>query len=418
MAATKELLRDIIIDNQRLIENIELIERNVEFEEKGNYVFVGVRQAGKSYILYQRMQQLIHDGHSVDEMLYVSFDDERLAGMKAEELDLLLQAHRSLYDCKPIIFLDEIQNIEGWQYFARRLANEKYQVYITGSNAKMLSREIATTLGGRYWVKDIYPYDFGEYLKAHNLLLPKHWDTGRTKHDVARLFNDYFYYGGFPELTDVVAKRAWLTNIYSKIFFSDIIVRNGVRNEDALRMTIRRLAESVMHPIAYNRISNLIKSTGTSTTPGAVMNYVRYLQDACLVFSLENHATKFVDKETVKKHYFVDNGLLNLFLVKPDTMLLENIVAVALHKRYGDNLYYYNKNVEVDFYIPDEAFAVQVCHDLTEEQTLQREVNALLRLKKSIGLERMLIITRDEERMLEFSGEKIEAIPVWRWLLS
>lgn len=99
-------------------------------------------------------------------------------------------------------------------------------------------------------------------------------------------------------------------------------------------------------------------------------------------------------------------------------MLLENIVAVALHKRYGDNLYYYNKNVEVDFYIPDEAFAVQVCYDLTEEQTLQREVNALLRLKKSVGLERMLIITRDEERMLEFSGEKIEAIPVWRWLLS
>ena len=125
-----------------------------------------------------------------------------------------------------------------------------------------------------------------------------------------------------------------------------------------------------------------------------------------------------MDKETVKKHYFVDNGLLNLFLVKPDTMLLENIVAVALHKRYGDNLYYYNKNVEVDFYIPDEAFAVQVCYDLTEEQTLQREVNALLRLKKSVGLERMLIITRDEERMLEFSGEKIEAIPVWRWLLS
>ena len=418
MAATKELLRDIIADNQRLIEKIDLIERNVEFEKNGNYVFVGVRQAGKSYMLYQRMKQLVHDGHSVDEMLYISFDDERLAGMKAEELDLLLQAHRSLYDCKPIVFLDEIQNIEGWQYFARRLANEKYQVYITGSNAKMLSRDIATTLGGRYWVKDIYPYDFSEYLKAHNQELPKHWDAGKTKHDVARLFNDYFYYGGFPELTNVVAKRAWLTNIYGKIFFSDIIVRNGVRNEDALRMTIRRLAESVMHPIAYNRISNLIKSTGTSTNPGAVMNYVRYLQDACLLFALENHATKFVEKETVKKHYFVDNGLLNLFLVKPDTMLMENIVAVALHKRYGDKLYYYNKNVEVDFYIPDEALAVQVCYDLTDEQSLHREVNALLRLKKTVGLDRMLIITRDEERLLEYSGEQIKAIPVWRWLLG
>ena len=222
MAVTKELLRDIILDNQRLIEKIDLVERDIALEEKGNYVFVGVRQAGKSYMLYQRMQHLIHEGHSLDEMLYVSFDDERLAGMKADELDLLLQAHRSLYDCKPVIFLDEIQNIDGWQYFARRLANEKYQVYITGSNAKMLSRDMATTLGGRYWIKDIYPYDFSEYLRAHDVQLPKHWNVGKTKNDVARLFNDYFYYGGFPELTHVVAKRAWLTNIYSKIFFSDI----------------------------------------------------------------------------------------------------------------------------------------------------------------------------------------------------
>lgn len=418
MVVSKELIRNIIVDNQQLIEKIDLVERNITFEEKGNYVFVGVRQAGKSYMLYHRIKQLIQAGASIDEMLYVSFDDERLAGMKAEELDLLLQAHRSLYDCKPIVFLDEIQNIDGWQYFARRLANEKYQVYVTGSNAKMLSRDISTTLGGRYWVKDIYPYDFSEYLRAHNLLLPKHWDVGKTKNDVARLFNDYFYYGGFPELTNVVAKRAWLTNIYGKIFFSDIIVRNKVRNEEALRMTIRRLAESVMHPIAYNHISNLIKSTGTSTNPGAVISYVRFLQDACIVFSLENFATKFVEKETVKKHYFVDNGLLNLFLVNPDTMLLENIVAIALRKRYGEGLYYYNKKVEVDFYIPDEALAIQVCYDLSDEQTLLRETNALLQMKKAFGLEQMLIITRDEERTIDINDEKIEAIPVWLWLLK
>ena len=171
MAANIELLKKIIIDNQRIVNNISLIRRSITFEEKGNYVFVGIRQAGKSYLLYQRMQQLIAEGHSLDEMLYVSFDDERLNGMRADELDLLLQSHRMLFDCRPILFLDEIQNIEGWQYFARRLANERYQVYITGSNAKMLSRDIATTLGGRYWVKEVYPYDFEEYLRAHNVEL-------------------------------------------------------------------------------------------------------------------------------------------------------------------------------------------------------------------------------------------------------
>jgi len=418
MAVNIDLLKRIIIDNQRIINNISLVRRSVDFEEKGNYVFVGIRQAGKSYLLFQRMQQLIAEGHRLDEMLYVSFDDERLNGMQAEELDLLLQTHRMLFDCRPILFLDEIQNIEGWQYFARRLANEKYQVYITGSNAKMLSRDIATTLGGRYWVKEIYPYDFEEYLRAHEVELPRHWQVSSAQDDVARMFGDYFYYGGFPELTHVVAKRAWLTGIYNKIFFSDVVVRNGVRNEEALRMTIRRLAESVKQPIAYNRISNLIKSTGISTNPGGVMNYVRYMQDACMLFTVENFATKFVERETMKKHYFVDNGLLNLFLVEPETSLLENIVAIAIHKRYGEELYYYNKNVEVDFYLPNESMGVQVCYNLNDEQTLRREADALVKLKKAFGLKQMLIISRNDQRTIQHSGEEIAVVPVWKWLLD
>lgn len=418
MAANIELLKKIIIDNQRIVNNISLIRRSITFEEKGNYVFVGIRQAGKSYLLYQRMQQLIAEGHSLEEMLYVSFDDERLNGMRADELDLLLQSHRMLFDCRPILFLDEIQNIDGWQYFARRLANEKYQVHITGSNAKMLSRDIATTLGGRYWVKEVYPYDFEEYLRAHNVELPRHWQLSSAQDDVARMFDDYFYFGGFPELTHVVAKRAWLTGIYNKIFFSDVVVRNGVRNEEALRMTIRRIAESVKQPIAYNRICNLIKSTGISTNPGGVMNFVRYLQDACMVFTVENYATKFVERETVKKHYFVDNGLLNLFLVDPDSSLLENIVAIALHKRYGEELYYYNKNVEVDFYIPSEETGVQVCYGLNDEQTLRREADALVKLKKAFGLKQLLIISRNDELVMQYSGEEIKVMPVWKWLLN
>ena len=168
MAIDKNIIQQIIIDNQRLVNNINLIERDFVFEGKGNYVFVGIRQAGKSYMLYQRMQHLIQEGHNIEEMVYISFDDERIFDIKANELDIILQAHQSLFECRPIIFLDEIQNIDGWQYFARRLANEKYQVYITGSNAKMLSRDIATTLGGRFWVNNIYPYSFKEFLKANN----------------------------------------------------------------------------------------------------------------------------------------------------------------------------------------------------------------------------------------------------------
>ena len=137
-----------------------------------------------------------------------------------------------------------------------------------------------------------------------------------------------------------------------------------------------------------------------------------------MVFTVENYATKFVERETVKKHYFVDNGLLNLFLVDPDSSLLENIVAIALHKRYGEDLYYYNKNVEVDFYIPSEETGVQVCYSLNDEQTLRREADALVKLKKAFGLKQMLIISRNDERTMQYSDEVIKVMPVWKWLLN
>jgi len=337
--------------------------------------------------------------------------------MKAEDLDLILQAHQSLFSCRPILFLDEIQNVEGWEFFARRMANEKFSVYITGSNAKMLSRDIATTLGGRYWVKNVHPYSLAEYLLAAGVTLQKHWQLSRQQAQVAKHFDDYFHFGGFPELVNVTAKRAWLTGIYNKIFFSDIVVRNGVRNEEALRMTIQRLAMSVKQPIAYNRIANLIKSAGVSTNATSVMNFVRYLRESCLVFSIVNYATKFVEKETMKKHYFEDNGLLTLFLTDAETSLLENICALHLHRLYEEEVYFYNRNIEVDFYLPSQSTAIQVSYDLSDVTTFERETQALEKLSHVVKLERMLIITRDEERTITLaSGQTIEAVPVWKWL--
>ena len=166
-----ELLKIIIRENRRVINRIEFIKRDIELEENFNYVFVGLRQAGKSYLMYQRIHQLLNAGHSIDEIVYLNLDDERLFGMSVSDLDLILQAHYQLTDCKPILFLDEIQNIDHWEHFARRLANEQYRVYITGSNAKMLSSEVATTLGGRYMIQEVYPYSFVEYLRANTLEL-------------------------------------------------------------------------------------------------------------------------------------------------------------------------------------------------------------------------------------------------------
>ena len=415
----KETICNIIREGQDYIPEIQLFERPANYETKGNYVFVGVRQCGKSYMLYQRIQQMLREGHDIKEIVYVNFDDERLQHLKSEDLDLILQAYSSMHEGKPFLFFDEIQNIEGWEHFARRLANQKYQVFITGSNAKMLSRDIATTLGGRYWTQNVYPLSFKEFIDFQGITLDKQWEhSAKLRATVERAFNDYFSFGGFPEIREVTAKRIWLNELYNKIFFSDLVVRNKIRNEAALRMTAKRLAESVKQPTAYNRISNLVKSTGINCQANTVMEYVGFMRDACMVFSINNYASKFSERETIKKHYFIDNGLLNIFLTDGDTSLLENLCAIHLFKKHGENLYYYNKNIEVDFYLPEQHTAIQACYSMNDLQTAEREVTALVKLHAFEPLQRAIIITRDEETIIKKDELTIDVKPIWKWLLE
>lgn len=422
MAITKETFRILIREGQEDVRDVEFFDRPFEFEENGRYVLVGVRQAGKSYMLYKRARQMMEKGCALEDIIYINFDDERLMGMTADDFDLILQSYQSVYSGTPVFFFDEIQNVEGWEHFARRLANKKYLVYITGSNAKMLSRDIQTVLGGRFLDALIYPYTFAEYLAASGVALEKEWQYGGQRAVVQKLFADYMKWGGFPELLLFRNKRNWLNSLYDKILLGDIIQRNKVKNENALRLTMKRLAENVMQPISYNRIANVIRTTGTSIAVSSVSDYVRYAVDACMIFSLENYASKFVEKETVKKHYFVDNGLLSIFLLDGNTALLENLCAIHLHKKYGDKLYFYNKNIEVDFLVVDEGYAVQVSYSIYgdgKQETFDRETKALVQLDKYLSLNRMIIVTYDEEGVVTLdNGKQIEVIPVWKWLLK
>lgn len=422
MAITKETFRTLIKEGQEEIRNVELYDRPFDFEEQGRYVLVGVRQAGKSYMLYKRAKQLLATDSQPEDIVYINFDDERLVGMTSDDFDLILQAYQSVYDRTPILFFDEIQNVEGWEHFARRLANRKYRVFITGSNAKMLSRDIQTVLGGRYFDEVIYPYSFHEYLEAQGIVLSQEWQYGSERSKVQQAFSQYLNWGGFPELLLYRNKRHWLNDLYEKILLGDIIQRNKVKNELALRLTLKRMAESVMQPTSYTRIAKLVKATGVSTSTASVIDYVKYAKDACMMFSIENFASKFVEKETVKKHYFVDNGLLNIYLTNAETSLLENVCAIHLHKKYEKNLYFYNKNVEVDFFIPDEAYAVQASYSILAESahdTYDREVGALKKLNAFSPLKRMEIVTYDEEATLDIgNGQTIAVVPAWKWLLQ
>ena len=417
----KLLLERIMLDNQKEVEAQQVIARNISFEGFDRYVLVGIRRAGKSYLLYQQMQKLLSEGHGWDEMLYLNFEDERLEGFSTQDFNLILETHFEMYNKRPMLFLDEIQNIPSWEKFARRLADSKYKVFITGSNAKMLSSDIQTTLGGRYLPVNVYPYSFEEFLDVcqvpHNKLS---LISTEGKARMMNRLNDYFHHGGFPECALMKVKRDYLLSVYQKIYLNDVVARNSITNIFGLKVMIKKIAESVKQPISFSRIANIVSSTGTKLSTTSAVKYMEYMESSWLITKVTNMAAKLADKESNAKFYFTDNGILDLFLMDADTSLLENLVAFSLIRRYGreDAVFFYNKGIEVDFYIPEEELAIQVSYSVKDEDTRKREVKALLAIENVLACRRRLIITYDEEDAWQLSAEGIEVIPVWKWLLK
>ncbi len=414
---SKDLIKLLIAENQREVANIQLVDRDCKIEDGLNYVFVGLRRAGKSYLMFRQIQQLLKRGHSIDEILYFNFEDDRLTTFDTGDLDLIKICYEEMYDHKPFFFLDEIQIVPHWEKFARRLADQNYRVCITGSNAKMLSSEIATTLGGRYMIRNVYPFSFKEFLTSAGIDMNEKNAVFRFYTEINKVFETYFRFGGLPEAVKVENKREWLSNLYQKVFFGDLISRYQIRNDFALRVLIRKLAESVRQPSSFRRLANVVSASGKKITTDTIIDYLGYLQESWLIFQVENFASKLADKESNKKYYFIDNGILNLFLLDPQTSLLENLVAIQLRRLYGDELYFYSSGVEVDFYLPEMQLAVQACYNLNDVETYDREVKALLQLAKHIEVKKMLIISKEEEKVISENGVEIEVVPIWKWIL-
>lgn len=416
MGVSKEVIKQCLISKQREVDEAMVLNRPISFEENGNYVIVGVRHAGKSYLLYQRIRQLQAAGKGWDEILFVDFEDERLAEFQPEDFNSLLEAHLELYGKKPVVFLDEVQNIPYWDKFVRRLADAKYRVYVTGSNAKMLSKEVATTLGGRFFIFDAYPYSFKEFLVAHQVGLKEHWEYDTfQRSEVKRYLNEYLYYGGLPEILSFKNKRAMLSSLYQKIYLGDICARNNIKNDRALNILIKKMAESVKQPLSFNRLKNVIVATGSPISVPTTIDYVEYAADSWLILPIENELGSLTEKETQKKYYFIDNGLLNLFLINSETSLLENVVAVELCRRFGKkNVFYLNAEKEIDFIVSNEKLAIQVSYSIMDQATKDREVLPLMKFAKTHKDWKCFIITYDEES----SVHGISIVPAWKWLMG
>ena len=414
---TKDSIKYLISYYQDFVSGITFEMRQYELEPSANYVFVGLRRAGKSYLMYQHIHSLLAVGHSIEEILYFNFEDDRIDIFNVSELDLIKTCYEEMYGHRPIFFLDEIQNIKGWEKFARRLADTGYRVYITGSNAKMLSSEIATTLGGRYLIKNVYPFSFNEYLSFRKVDMADKNAIYKYRSGIMRSFEEYFYGGGLPETLLMKDKRSWISSLFNKIFFGDLVARHQIRNDFALKLMIRKLAESVKQPTSYNRIANIVSTAGKKISVDTVIDYIAYLRESWLILPFENLSARLSERESNKKYYFVDNGLLGLFLIDANTSLLENIVAISLRRQYEDNVFFYNKNIEVDFVVPDDGLAIQVAYSLADPTTEKRETDALMKFNAIMPMRQLIIITKDEEMVIEKDGTVITVLPVWKWLL-
>lgn len=387
-------------------------------------VLVGVRRSGKSYLLYDKIQRLIREnGKTWDEILYLNFEDERLAGMDILDLNKILEVFGSLSSHRPILFLDEIQNVEGWGKFVRRLADQKYHIYVTGSNSQMLSTDVSKELGARFITQEVFPYDYEEFLMANQIdtRTQDFLATTRSRSIESMLRQEYFRFGGFPELTMMTAKRDYLQSLYQKIFLGDIAARHSIENIWALRVLFKKLVESIGSPLSFNRASNIVKSTGTKVSTDTIIRYLEYAKDACLIYSLSNFSAIISERESNRKYYFVDNGILSLFANNINTNLLENIVAIELLRRFGskDKVYYYMDGIEVDFYLPENAIAVQASFDYSSSPaTKKRETTALVKLNRRFPCKKNQIVTFESDDLITVDGIVIHVVSLSNFLLN
>ncbi len=413
----KSTLKKIIYDQHQVIKDAVIVERTIELEKNANYVLVGLRRVGKTTLLYKRVQDLINEGVEWNQIIYINFDDERLIDFKLEDFDDILLVADEMSPKKHYFYFDEIQNIDYWEKFAIRIANQGYKVDITGSNAKMLSNEVASKLGGRYITKEILPYSFEEYLRANNVFYEAY-----SSKDIAvinNLLEQYFIYGGFPASIEFKNKREYVSSVYQKVLYNDIITHNKVRNENGMKLLIKKIAETIMHDISYTKLQNVITSIGYKISKDIIIDYCEYIKSSFLVFTIENYYASFVDKNSNPKYYFRDNGVLNLFIDGKKTSLLENIVAINLYRNNYELFYLKGNKVDVDFYLPNNNTLIQVTYSLNNIETYDREVSSLINYANEVKEEtKLIIVTYDEKKEININDKTIHVIPIKDFLLN
>ncbi|MFA5962115.1 MAG: ATP-binding protein [Parcubacteria group bacterium] len=387
--------------------------RDVDFEKylktKQITVISGIRRAGKSTLLKQFS---LH----YPAFHYLNFDDERLVDFTVADFQNLMVAFQKRSNTK-VILLDEIQNVPKWERFVRRIFEEGYKIFLTGSNAKLLSGELATHLTGRYLKIELYPFSFKEFLHFHSVSIEQ--EGTKKEVEVLKYFEQYLFGGGFPEF--VKTKDGEITKqIFEDIVYRDLLARFKIRETKNFKSLVNYLFTNITSEISYNSLKNFLGIKSATT----VKNYIEFIAESYLAFELFKYDFS-LKKQYVsnKKMYAIDNGLRNsvAFSFSGDSgKMLENLIFLEL-KRRGMEVYYYKGKKECDFIVKKGlkiSEAIQVTLSLAEPKTADREVSGLLEAMEKFKLTKGIIITESLEGERKSGKKKIEIIPAWKWLLD
>ena len=396
-------------------------------------VCIGVRRSGKSTYLFQVVQRLLDDKVPRKNILYLNFFDDRLHGLQQEGLGLVAEAYYSLYPEKKnaetvYCFFDEIQAVPGWESFVDRLMRtEKCEVYLTGSSAQMLSKEIATQMRGRALSWEMFPFSFREFLDYKGVEGEGALST-KKRLLVQKAFGEYWETGGFPEVAGLDRNLRIKTHqeYFHAVLFRDLVERHDVAHPKAVADLAHWLVDNTASLYSVNRLTGYLKSLGHKAPKSAVSDYLAWFEDAYFLFSVRIFDSSLARSHTnPKKIYCVDHAMVTSVssgVLVNSGHLLENLAFTALRRIYAE-IYYYKTRTgrEIDFVVPlrgRSRMLVQVCESLAEPQTRKREVAALSEAMTELGVKSGTIVTKGEDERIKTDDGTIEVVPMWRFLLD
>jgi len=430
----KDILKQLILLKQNEIP-YPVIERDDSLPVSPNKIITipGVRRSGKSSRMQLIINKLVASGLNREKILWIGFDDERLANMGVENLDLVIEAYRELFpivDLKEVyMFFDEIQIIDGWELFVVRVFKSYCKnLYISGSNAKMLSQEISTTLRGWGLEYRTYPLSFSEYCRFLEIKTDLLTEDDTVK--VRLAWNSYNRCGAFPEivLTEEQSLRdKILQSYFNAMLFRDLVERHSIANVGVLRYFIKRLMNNLTKPTSINAIYNDIRSQGLRISKDDLYDWAEYVCECFMFLRVARYTPSLIEEQhSLMKYYFIDNGMRQSILLphsQDDGKLLENGVLLHLLRNAGEltKISYYQGKKECDFIVQNEdavRAAIQVSWDLTDNETRVREIDGLIEASNQTGTSNLLIITSEEESVIEKDGFKINVVPAWKFMLE